>query len=435
MSNGFAIAAVTATLRRQIDEALSADKVGDVVGSFAVTAVPPDRIIKPNQPEPVQVNLFLHQVTLNAGWRNVDLPSRNSGGEAVRTPPVGVNLHYLVSAYGPDPYVPEILLGHTVRILAEIATLSREAIRRTLTPSAPDPMLSALLDSNLADQIELIKIAPETVNTEEMSRLWSAFQTHYRPSLAYQVSVVLIEGRGRVRPALPARSRGVYGDTLSVPEILSVEAEEGPGAPITTESKVIIRGRRLMNPNGARAAFGGTVKDVAVADMTHETVRVDLAAAPRPMAGVVGVSVLHPLLLGEPPVAHDGYVSNTVAAIVRPAISATSRTNASTETIDGVDYATGVFKVTASRPIGRDQKVELLLNELGAPTDRPPRGYLLSAPPGNGVVSPATEIAQVEVPYVRLARGDYLVRLRVDGAESVLEVGGDGKFATPKSAI
>ncbi|MDG2527880.1 DUF4255 domain-containing protein [Caulobacter endophyticus] len=433
MSNGYAIAAVTAVLRRRIDEGLSADKVGDIVGSITVSALPPDRIVKANQADPIQVNLFLHQVTLNAGWRNVELPSRNSDGEVVRAPPVAVNLHYLVTAYGPQPYVPEILLGHTVRILAQSATLEREAIRQALTPAAPDPVLSALLASNLAEQVELIKVTPEAVNTEEMSRLWSAFQTHYRPTLAYQASVVLIEGRGRARPALPIRRRGVYGDTLASPEILAIEAADGAQEPITTESLVVIRGRRLLSPDGVQASFGSTV--LTPAEVTATTIGVDLKTAPRPLAGVTGVSVTHPLNLGQPAVPHDGYVSNTVAAIIRPVVTATSRNNASTETIDGVDYATGQFSVTAGRPIGRDQKVEILLNEIVDPPTRPPRGYVLAVPPGNGVVDPAVEIATVAAPYVRLARGDYLVRLRVDGADSLLDVDGDGRFSTPRRTV
>jgi hypothetical protein len=435
MSNGFAIAAVTATIRRQIDEGLSADKVGDVTGAFAVTAIPPDRIVKANQPEPIQVNLFLHQVTHNAAWRNVDLPSRDSDGDVVRIPPVAINLHYLVSAYGPDPYIPEILLGHTVRILAENATLSREAIRRMLTPSGPDPMLTALLGSDLDDQPELIKIAPETVNTEEMSRLWSTFQSSYRPSVAYQVSVVLIDGRGRARPSLPIRSRGVSSDVLAVPELVAIEAASGPLDPIDTESAVVLSGRGLVDSDGVRVQFGTVTRDLAAADMIGETLKVDLAADPRPLAGVTGVRVLHSIPLGEPPVAHDAYVSNTVAAIIRPTISSTSRTVGSTETIDGVDYAAGTFKVTVSRPIGSEQKVELLLNEFGAPADRTPRGYVLPFPPGNGIVSPATEAATLEIAYSGIARFAYLVRLRVDGAESLLTTGGDGRFNAPQRTI
>jgi hypothetical protein len=43
---------------------------------------------------------------------------------------------------------------------------------------------------------------------DEMSKLWSAIQTHYRPSAAYIVSVVLLEGTRPGRSPLPVLSRG-----------------------------------------------------------------------------------------------------------------------------------------------------------------------------------------------------------------------------------
>ena len=41
-----------------------------------------------------------------------------------------------------------------------------------------------------------------------MSRLWSAIQSHYRPTTAYLASVVLIQSTKPARDALPVLSRG-----------------------------------------------------------------------------------------------------------------------------------------------------------------------------------------------------------------------------------
>jgi hypothetical protein len=46
------------------------------------------------------------------------------------------------------------------------------------------------------------------MDTEEMSRLWSAMQAHYRPSASYLATVVLIESREPSRTALPVLTRG-----------------------------------------------------------------------------------------------------------------------------------------------------------------------------------------------------------------------------------
>jgi len=70
------------------------------------------------------------------------------------------------------------------------------------------PALRALADSGLENQIEQIKITPEFLNIEEMSKLWTATQSHLRPTSAYMASVVLIESTRPVRSPLPVLSRG-----------------------------------------------------------------------------------------------------------------------------------------------------------------------------------------------------------------------------------
>jgi hypothetical protein len=53
-----------------------------------------------------------------------------------------------------------------------------------------------------------VTVTQEPMDTEEMSRLWSAIQAHYRPTASYLVSVVLIEARKPSRTPLPVLSRG-----------------------------------------------------------------------------------------------------------------------------------------------------------------------------------------------------------------------------------
>jgi len=178
-----------------------------------VTAVPPDRITTGTQ-EPNQLNLFLYQVTPNQGWRNAGLPSRDSGGERVSNPPLALDLHYLLTAYGAQDFNAEILLGYALQIFHETPVLSRRDIRAAL--GSPAPVGTGLLPStfgnlsalDLADQIEQIKITPHYLTTEELSKLWTAMQARYRQSMAYQVSVVLIQSTKPAKTALPVLSRG-----------------------------------------------------------------------------------------------------------------------------------------------------------------------------------------------------------------------------------
>ena len=79
MSTALAIAGVTAVLRDLLNDGLVNHNVSGVLGSsVTVSVLPPDRVVPANGTEASQLNLFLHQVTPNPGWRNEGLPSRDA---------------------------------------------------------------------------------------------------------------------------------------------------------------------------------------------------------------------------------------------------------------------------------------------------------------------------------------------------------------------
>ena len=215
MSTALAIAGVTAVLRDRLNDGMVNHNITGVLGStVTVSVLPPDRVVLDGGTESSQLNLFLYQVTPNTGWRNASLPSRDdTGTQRLSNPPLELDLHYMSSAYsGGDPHA-EILLGYAMQLLHEFPALTREMIRTALNPS-PDvgddlpPALRALADCGLADQMESLRITPQYLCLEDMSRLWTATQSHYRPTVAYQVSVVLIEATRPTRAALPVLTRG-----------------------------------------------------------------------------------------------------------------------------------------------------------------------------------------------------------------------------------
>ena len=219
MSSPLAIGAVSAVLRNLLDNGMV--EAGAALGAtVAVSSVAPDTIDLDGASEPLRLNVFLYQATANPGWRNAGLPSRNAAGERISNAPLAIDLHYLVTAYAQADFQAEILLGYAMHLLHERPVLDRAAIRRALDPSPLDvsmlpPAFQALVASDLADQAELLKITPSPMTIDEMSKLWSALQSHYRPSAAYQVSVVLIEGRRPARSPLPVLSRGDVDPTTN----------------------------------------------------------------------------------------------------------------------------------------------------------------------------------------------------------------------------
>jgi hypothetical protein len=239
MSNALAIAAVTAALRDLINETMVTQHVSTSVGSpVDVTALAPD-LVKTDANGKNQLNLFLYQVTPNIGWWNFDQPARDARGARVSRPLLALDLHYLLTAYADKDLHAEILLGCAMQYLHELSVLTREMIRDKQTAWAidPDASLRAAATSNVAEQIEQIKVCPQQQSVEELSKLWSAFQAKYRPTAAYQVSVVLIESNFGARSALPVltigpQDSGVVAEPDLAPLYPTLTEADPPGSQV-----------------------------------------------------------------------------------------------------------------------------------------------------------------------------------------------------------
>lgn len=103
MSSALAIAAVTAFLKSLLENGLVDEGVNASIGGDAVVSVlPPDRITTGSDERP-QLNLFLHQATPHASLR--------SGERSGQRTMLGLDLHYLLTAYGAQDLQIEILLA------------------------------------------------------------------------------------------------------------------------------------------------------------------------------------------------------------------------------------------------------------------------------------------------------------------------------------
>lgn len=193
MSNTLAIATVTKTLQRFLQTAIATDDVAGV----QVTTHRPDRAA--DSLDTPRVNIFLYQVTPNPTWRSADLPTRSANGTLMQPPQAGLDLSYLFSFYGSEEQmVPQRLLGRVISALYTQPWLLPADIQEAVA----DASNSYLADSNLAEQVERVKFSLQSMNLEELSKLWSVFfQTPYVLSLAYQASVVLIAAALTPQPA------------------------------------------------------------------------------------------------------------------------------------------------------------------------------------------------------------------------------------------
>jgi hypothetical protein len=405
MSNFLAIATVTAALSQSLQAA-----VGPDVPGATVTTLRPDG---GGGMPPTGANLFLYQVTPNAAWNNMDLPTRRSGGDLIQRPQAALDLHYLLTFYGAEAQLePQRVLGSVVRAMHARPVLTREIIRQTIAK----PAFGFLTSSNLADAVELVKFTPLPLSLEELSKLWSVyFQTPYSLSIAYQGTVVLIESEESTRSSLPVRARNIYVVPFRQSLIEAVNPAEGADQFIIPTSTLIITGKRLRG-EVTLVSVGGVEVTPAPEDVSDTRISLPLPAGLR--AGVQGVQVVQPQLMGTPPAQHRGVESNLAAFVLHPTIS--RKLDASP------DITVSPTKVTIklSPKVGKTQRAGLLLNELNPPGNRAARAYSFDASPRNQPADPA-ETDTLTFPIRGVVPGDYLARVRVDGATSPLEQDAD----------
>ncbi len=454
MSNALAIASVTAVLKDLLNNGVIDHQLSGVVGEVTVSALPPDRLLVAGQAETSRINLFMYQVTPNAGYRNSALPSRAPTGDRISNPPLALDLHYLVSTYGANEFDAEILLGYAMQLLHETPVLTRDAIRRTLAPASPvsgsvlPAPFNALVASELGDQLEQIRITPANLNIEEVSKLWTAIQSHYRPTAAYQASVVLIESKRSTRSALPVANdkRRLFVVPFRFPAIDEVVSTLGDRAPIVVGTTIAIRGRDLVSDRTFVNLHGVELTPLASA-MTAE--RIELAlTSPLPQgvyAGVKGIQVIQKMPMGDPVVDHRGVESNAAAFVLRPTITNGPQLPpadviglvSSSETINGVvtQLRAGTLRIVCDPRIGRDQRVTLLLNEINVALGGITHAYSFGASASNGLAIGVPDSATVQFVFSRVVAGTYLVRVQVDGAESVLTQDVSGLFNAPRVVL
>ncbi len=201
MSSSLAIAAVSGALRKLLDDSINADPANDPSSDAAltgttVTVCPLDRAR--SLAKGPQLNLFMYQTEINNAWRNLEEPGKSRAGES-GFPPLPLNLHYFITAYAPEDneVLAQRVLGRAMSVLHDHPVLDSALIR------------SALKDNDLADQVEHIRISPQPLSIDELTKLWGIFQTEYRVSAAYLVTVVLIESNRPARAPLPVLKRGL----------------------------------------------------------------------------------------------------------------------------------------------------------------------------------------------------------------------------------
>ena len=391
MSNSLAIAAVTATLRNLLIRRLGSE----LPNQDALTTKPLDKAREPNA-STNQVNIFLYHIAYDAAWRNMNMPNQVRPGETGE-PPLPLVLSYLITAYG-DNSSQELgsqrLLGIAMRAFHDHPLLGA------------DEIAASLAGNDLGDQIERVRITPQPISVDEMSKLWTTFQTNYRISVAYQVSVVLIESEREVRTPLP----------VLTPEI-SVQPFLTP--PFATLASIALPKKRPSALLGDTVVFEGVHLDGDSVEARFKHPRLEEAIPVPALAGGTATKVSVTIPAGEPEKWATGVYS--VSLLIRrpgkpdrvsnalPFVLGTKITSALPMTVarDGAGNAT--VDLTCSPQVLPEQRAVLLLS------DDDSRQVQAEPHPNK------TDQLRFIIKDAPLSTADgFFVRLRVDGVDSLL---------------
>jgi hypothetical protein len=401
VSDYLAVAGVSAVLKWMLSNALTSGGPSTILaGASGITALSPDLVTTGGEEQP-QVNLFMYYASLNGAYRNALLPSQDSQGRRTSNPPLALNLHYLVSAYGKNEFDPEILLAWAMQVFHDNPVLSRQTIDSSLAAMAsggsPTPEVQLLAKTTLADQFELIKITPGALSNEEISRLWMAFETHYRPTTSYQVSVVLVRDTRPVKSNLPVQSRHIAVLPWRAPVVTGVS----PGI-AQAGDQLTIAGRNFVGDAAADTlvAFDG---GAPVAPDTAQDGCVRVTIPPGLQPGVRTLRIVQNVRFGEATDPHPGFSSGLTPFLLAPRIT----------TAPPITVKVGTtVTLSVSPAVGRTQPAVLLIGDSAIALD--------ARPPGDPATSTTLAFAiPADFPYQKPAVALPL-RLQVEGAESIL---------------
>ena len=362
MSTVLGISAVTAVLQYYLGNAYSGTSAL-FGGTVAVSAIAPDlvqNVIGDGSSPQNQINLFLHQVTYNANWRNVGQPSLGADGKTqLKNPPLALDLHYLLTAYGSADWQAEGLLGYALLLLHQNPVLTRLDISNALgalpTNNPNNPLSTALKSSGLADQIEMIKITPSTLGREEMAWLWTALKADYRPTFPFQVSVVLIQTQPDISFAFPVLSRNIKVQPITPARILQIAPPTGQAAAASGDSVTatgeFLSGASKVSLTNPRLSISTVVSPASVSNGSLSFVVPAETATSAFPAGVYNLALLF--------MDASGAIVQSTNAL--PFAVAPTITNPSQATV--VQNASGtLITITCNPMVRQSQSASLILN-------------------------------------------------------------------------
>lgn len=123
--------------------------------------------------ETTHITLYLYRITVNEHSRQ----TRRATAPADSFVPLGIDLHYLLTAWAANPLDEQVTLAWAMRQLHQYPVLDASS----LSPEA-----------GWASD-EVIQVVPAELSTEDVMRIWDALDPAYRISVSYVARLVRLD--------------------------------------------------------------------------------------------------------------------------------------------------------------------------------------------------------------------------------------------------
>lgn len=215
MSDATAIGMVSESLRNLL------------VGEMTITPAVNVTILAPDEPGGNRrINLFLYKVQENPFLKNMDWQVRPGAPTQLIPPPLSLTLYYLLTPYSQnDPQTGNAaaheILGEAMRVFYE-------------NPIVPETYLVL----GLQDSRERLKIALNSLDLDELGRVWATFTEPFRLSVLYEISVVQLDMLTESERAMAQRVRQIgvpeVRAPFSPPVVDRIDPSSGPAGTTVT---------------------------------------------------------------------------------------------------------------------------------------------------------------------------------------------------------
>ena len=123
--------------------------------------------------ETTHLSLYLYRVTVNEHSRQTRAASAQGSGPV----PLGLDLHYLLTAWSGNPLDEQVTLAWAMRQLHRYPVLDASSLSNEAA-WAPD---------------EVIQVIPAELSNEDIMRIWDALDPDYRLSVSYVARLVRLD--------------------------------------------------------------------------------------------------------------------------------------------------------------------------------------------------------------------------------------------------